>query len=450
MGKNTQTIQPYVRKGWCPGALKPMASGDGYIVRVKPWMAVISCEQAQKIAEIAQNYGANTIELTSKANIQIRGIKLENLEAVQQRLKAAQLLDETEALERRRNILVHPELILSEKRHEAKRLYRSIVEALNNYSHEITTPAKFSFLIDTADSDLLARAYADVRFEVSQSKGNLLVRLAFGGDRFTALDYGLFSLTESVSQAFNIIEAFFNTRPDQLKIQPWLLKQQDVNSARCNMDTPVLLDKSKKSENPGQNRHDLYSKLKSFMPYTLLSSALGEFSLEKWQAMIHLLHLNQSHEIVITPHKAIVLAAVAEQAALEIIKQKQLDVLLPLSKESDFNLHACSGKPNCQSAKGETKALLESLSKQCSSLLDGSVHLHVSACAKGCAYAAAADIVVVIEEDGYRLGFTKKASTLEGEVISFECLQAKLKTLNEQYRSDTFYNNASEFLAERM
>ena len=24
-------------KGWCPGALQPMPSGDGLLVRVRPW-----------------------------------------------------------------------------------------------------------------------------------------------------------------------------------------------------------------------------------------------------------------------------------------------------------------------------------------------------------------------------------------------------------------------------
>ena len=39
-------------KGWCPGGLRPMASGDGLIIRVRPWCGAFTLEQAAGLAEI--------------------------------------------------------------------------------------------------------------------------------------------------------------------------------------------------------------------------------------------------------------------------------------------------------------------------------------------------------------------------------------------------------------
>ena len=47
-----------VVKGWCPGALRPMESGDGLLVRVKPWCGALSLDQAAGVAEIARKYDA--------------------------------------------------------------------------------------------------------------------------------------------------------------------------------------------------------------------------------------------------------------------------------------------------------------------------------------------------------------------------------------------------------
>ena len=50
-------------KGWCPGALRPMLSGDGLVARLR-----LSCNEAPlalaaDIADWAQTYGNGLIDL---------------------------------------------------------------------------------------------------------------------------------------------------------------------------------------------------------------------------------------------------------------------------------------------------------------------------------------------------------------------------------------------------
>ena len=61
-------------KGWCPTLLSPMQSGDGWLARVKPSAGMLSAEAARLIADAARRHGNGHIDLTSRANLQIRGL----------------------------------------------------------------------------------------------------------------------------------------------------------------------------------------------------------------------------------------------------------------------------------------------------------------------------------------------------------------------------------------
>ena len=56
-------------KGWCPGAHRPMMSGDGLVVRVRPRLARLSADQVQALCAAAMRHGAGLIDLTNRANL---------------------------------------------------------------------------------------------------------------------------------------------------------------------------------------------------------------------------------------------------------------------------------------------------------------------------------------------------------------------------------------------
>ena len=61
-------------KGWCPTLLSPMESGDGWLARVKPHAGMLSTDAARLIADAARRHGNGQIDLTSHANLQVRGL----------------------------------------------------------------------------------------------------------------------------------------------------------------------------------------------------------------------------------------------------------------------------------------------------------------------------------------------------------------------------------------
>jgi precorrin-3B synthase len=95
-------------KGWCPGALRPMLSGDGYLVRLRISGGVVSAIAARAIADCAQRYGNGLLDLSARANLQLRGVSEENLSAVVEALQAQGLIDASGEAEAVRNVLASP------------------------------------------------------------------------------------------------------------------------------------------------------------------------------------------------------------------------------------------------------------------------------------------------------------------------------------------------------
>ena len=92
-------------KGWCPSLFEPMAAGDGLLVRIKPRVAGIGAAQLKKLADAAEAYGSGQIEITNRANFQLRGLSAETVAPFAEAMHAAGLAGTDAATERRRNII---------------------------------------------------------------------------------------------------------------------------------------------------------------------------------------------------------------------------------------------------------------------------------------------------------------------------------------------------------
>lgn len=82
-------------QGWCPGALRPMVSGDGLVLRIRPHGGRLLSDQARLIADLSQEHGNGLIDLTSRANMQLRGLDQAGHRAVIDALSGAGLIDAT-------------------------------------------------------------------------------------------------------------------------------------------------------------------------------------------------------------------------------------------------------------------------------------------------------------------------------------------------------------------
>ncbi|SHF81629.1 precorrin-3B synthase [Streptoalloteichus hindustanus] len=91
----------------CPGALQVHQAADGGLARVRVPGGVVAAEQLRALAAVAAELGDGHLELTSRANIQLRGLGSGTEPRLAERIAAVGLLP-SRTHERVRNILASP------------------------------------------------------------------------------------------------------------------------------------------------------------------------------------------------------------------------------------------------------------------------------------------------------------------------------------------------------
>jgi precorrin-3B synthase len=133
-----------MKRGWCPSLFRPMESGDGWLVRVRPRDALLTAEVLQAVADAAARYGNGLIEITNRANLQIRGLQPDSLLPFTDAMRAVGI-DEADE---RRNLLVSPLLGADATiAPQTAAIARAIAEGLGDEAFA-DLPGKFGVLID--------------------------------------------------------------------------------------------------------------------------------------------------------------------------------------------------------------------------------------------------------------------------------------------------------------
>ena len=136
------TVQSRLRKGWCPGALRPMQSGDGLILRIRPRIGTLRIENLSTIADAAAEVGSGDIDLTNRANLQLRGLTEASHPRALTVLGEAGLIDADEQAEAVRNIIVDPLSGIDPARNDvrflAERLEAILLSQLDFFRAKIT------------------------------------------------------------------------------------------------------------------------------------------------------------------------------------------------------------------------------------------------------------------------------------------------------------------------
>jgi len=327
-------------KGWCPGAYRPMMSGDGLILRVRPRLGRITPVQARGLCDVSQRFGNGIIDLTSRANLQLRGVREDAHQTVLDALLALDLLDATPALESRRNIAITP-------------FWRS--GDINTLLHDDLCarlgelpelPAKMGYAIDAGAGPVLGDTPADIRFEIG-TNGNLILRL-------DGIPKGRTVTPQTAIDA--VIDAakwFCDTGGRTAKrmarhvksVTPppgWCAEAPAASASRCAPGTTA-------------NGH-------------VYGAAFGSLDAATLRALIS---ASSAAALRVTPWRLFLLEGAQPCDAKGYITDPD---------DQTLRAHACPGAPACAEATVDTRTLARALAPYHP---DG---LHVSGCAKGCAH----------------------------------------------------------------
>lgn len=329
-------------RGWCPGALRPMLSGDGYVVRVRPHGGRLTAEQAHGIARLAEAHGNGLIDLSSRANLQIRGVSKASHAPLVEGLRALRLIDPTPEVEARRNIVVTPFWADGDGTSDLA----AALEAALAAPDAPDLPAKFGFALDTGPQLVLGDA-ADI--VIARQDGGLVVRAAGAACGAAATPQTAVALAMALAR--------------------WFLATGGATGGRGRMAAHVA-----RAALPPAFR-EVPVRATAMQPDPgpspagwLVALAFGQTDAETLAALSVLGPLR------LTPWRMVLVEGVQRAPALPGLVTDPADPLL--------RVVACTGAPGCPQAHAATRPLARSLAPA----VPPRQTLHVAGCAKGCAH----------------------------------------------------------------
>lgn len=388
----TACASPKVR-GWCPGALQPMQSGDGLLVRIRPKYANLTIDQLRAIALAAQQLGSGLIDLTRRGNIQIRGVKDNAFHGLCAALDSADLLDDSVAAEQRCNLIISPLA-----GHDPRELIdvRPIADQLSRHMERDACfselPTKFGVVLDGGGAITLDDVDADVRLKAIGSKTIALGIAADDGVSWlgSMTADGAGELTAIFLRAFLSLDG--PKRLSQLSID----QRRQLHEAMQSHLKPLGKIGHRQSHCPRQG--PLAHEGNIFAVGA--AAPLGRIESDQLLKLCDDLLPVQVRHIRISPWRTIYLPVRDPAYAREVLSLLRTLRLIIDPNDPILRIDACPGAPHCASTKLDTRTdaqrIAEKLSRE-----NRSLSIHVSGCAKGCARSAQADIVLVGNDDHY-------------------------------------------------
>ncbi|WP_313534749.1 cobalamin biosynthesis protein CobG [Sphingomonas sp.] len=347
-------------RGWCPDAWRPMQAGDGLLVRVKPRLARMTRAQLRGLCDAALVHGNGLIDLTSRGNLQIRGVTEAEWRPLVERLIVLGVVDRDPDIEMRRNLLVAPDWQAGDDTH---RIASDLLEALPRLP---ALPSKMGFVIDAGPMPVLADAPGDFRIE-RDGQGHLILR-ADGRARGARVAMG-------------------DGAAALIRLAHWFVESGGIGSGRMRRHAAPLPDWAAERIAPA-------APAKPIAPgSTALGVALGVPLGQLDAALLADALGAEGAGVRITPWRILLVEGSGPHAATLIA-----DPANPLLRTD-----ACVGAPGCSQASVDTRTL----ARQLAPLVSG--QLHVSGCVKGCARARVADVVVTGRDGRFDLAFDARA-----------------------------------------
>lgn len=190
-----------LRKGWCPGALRPMAAKDGLLVRLRITGGILPARVAAALADLAARHGNGLLDLSARGNLQMRGVTDATFPWLQDGLATFGLLDADADGEAIRNVIASP-LAGLHAGPDIRPLTSALERRLTSDAALYALPNKFGFLVDDSSAPSLAGIDADMRFDWLAEEECFSIGLA--GTRVSAIRIGTCEPDQLVESAARI------------------------------------------------------------------------------------------------------------------------------------------------------------------------------------------------------------------------------------------------------
>ncbi|MGY1705887.1 precorrin-3B synthase [Geodermatophilus sp. SYSU D00697] len=367
----------------CPGALQTHAAADGALARVRVPGGLLTAAQLRVLAGAAHDLGDGALELTSRGNVQLRGLAPGTEAALGDRLAAAGLLPSA-THERVRNVLASALTGRAGGRLDVRPWVAALDAGLCADPAFAALPGRFLLTVDDGRGDV-AGLGGDVGLR-ALCPGTVALTLA-------GADTGLrVAPDDAVALALAATRAFLDERAAQGS-PAWRLAELDDGPARV----AARLGGSAGRAEPGSGGSVPAGPVRQDDGRVALVAVVPLGRLTADQAA---LVSGVARDLQLTPWRSVVLPDLPDDAAAPVLTAAGL-VLDPDS--AWLRVTACAGRPGCAKSRADVRA--DAAHAVATGVLPGGgARQHWAGCERRCGRPQGTVVDVVATGTGYRIG----------------------------------------------
>ena len=391
----------------CPSLFHPTAAQDGQLIRLRIPGGLLSSQQCRVLAAVSDRLGVGAIDITNRANVQIRGLAGALPNPLLDQLQAARLAAPLRQVDHLRNIMASPTAGIDlTQLIDTRPLVRRLDEYLSSHADLVGLSPKFSIGLDGGEQASIRQQPNDIQFtavEVGQDAGvpaGVYFCLSLAGinlaKKYATARYFLLKPEDCVAVVAALAQAYLEqdrspTRKPRLKQVLAAIDLEDylVREVGCVQVLPdvQIHDRSRPSH--------LGIHAQRGGSYIGIALPLGRLQSDQLRHLADLAETYGSGSVRLSPWRNLLLPDLAD-ADLPAVQQ----ALEPfdLSSHSIWGgLIACSGTIGCASSATDTQTDAQALARllEQTLTLDQPIAIHFSGCPKSCAHHGSSDVTLI-------------------------------------------------------
>jgi precorrin-3B synthase len=379
-----------------------MESGDGLLMRAKVVGSKLSLTQAREIAAIALDCGNGRIDLSQRAQLQIRGVTETTLTAAQARLKSIGLLALDAATESRLNIVASP--LANSASFDANEVAARLARAIAEDQALKALPGKFLFLVDDSSAPGLRDIDADIRLEARGAQ----FAVVLDGARDQAV---IAPPAAAIDAAVALARAFIELRAGRAFELRRMRALVDAMGAEPLLRAAGLTSEPYSSTCRQSALSDLLGAREIGENFFAgFAAPFGRFLAGEFANLADAASREGATELRLTPWRAILAPTRSLEQAARVVEAARALGFIVDAADARLAIAACPGAPECSQAKGPTRIGLDAIANVARALSRGGIGAHVSGCAKGCAKPTATPLTLVANGGLFDLVYNGAAS----------------------------------------
>ncbi len=402
------------RLKWVGVFYRPVTPGK-FMMRLRVPNGIISSEQMRVLGEIVQRYGDDgNADITTRQNLQLRGIRIEDIPDIFQRLKSVGMTSVQSGMDNVRNITGSPMAGLdADELIDTRELVQKVQDMITNCgqgNYQFTNlPRKFNIAIEGGRDNSVHAEINDIAFVPAYKEGELGFNVVLGGffsakrcEAAIPMNVWVRPNQEVVDLCRGILEVYRDNglRANRQKSRlMWLIDEWGIEEFRTRVANQLgypLATAAEKDAIDWEKRDHLgvFPQKQEGLSYIGLCVPVGRLFADDMFDLARIAEVYGSGELRLTVEQNVIIPNIAAENVATLLTEPLLVKFTPNPAPLQRALVSCTGAQFCNFALIETKNKAVDLIRQLDAELNipRGVRMHWTGCPNSCGQPQVADI----------------------------------------------------------